>query len=254
MIVKFTKMHSCGNDYIYVFGDIPYPEKLAAEASRRRFSIGSDGLVLLGEDEKGNKTMRIYNADGSRARICGNALKCSGCLFSREYGENDLVISTDAGERRVRVKGDEASVYFPFDGITKLSRGSVTAEGAEYEYDLIDVGNPHRVFFGNIPSGDFLLRHGKTFNASDETNADFVEVLSRDEIKLRFYERGSGETLSCGSGTVAAYYAALFRGVTDRKVRAVSAGGVQTIDNDGEAIILTSGVSVAFRGEYEYRI
>jgi diaminopimelate epimerase len=246
-------MHACGNDYIYVFGDLPHPEKFAVEASRRRFSIGADGLVLLSETEDGDKTMRIFNADGSSAKICGNALKCSAYLFSMRMGEKRFFIHTLAGRREVIVDGDRASVRFPIDGITAKGVGRVVVGNVEREYDEINVGNAHRVFFCEPTKVD-LTKYGKIYNGDDSANADFVKVENPVRLRLRFYERGSGETLSCGSGTIAAFYAATKRGYVASKVRAISDGGEQTVELDSDSITLTSQVFVAYRGEYEYRI
>ena len=276
--MKFTKMQGLGNDYIYVYTveeDVPEPSKTAVAVSDRHFGIGSDGLILIGRNGAGTFTMDIYNADGSRGKMCGNGIRCVGkYLYDRGLtgGSDEVDIDTQSGVKHLKLivsggKCTGASVNmgspefepskvpynpsFASDGKLRL------AGGTELFAEILSMGNPHCVIFtdpGVVSSLD-LEKVGPLFENHpafpERVNTEFIEVTGENELKMRVWERGSGETLACGTGACAAAVAAVRRGFCAAGAVTVHlAGGDLQIFWDGGDVIMTGPAETVCEGEY----
>ena len=248
--MKFTKMQGIGNDYVYIdcFEEkVKDPAALAIQMSKPHFDIGSDGLVLIEASEYADFGMRIFNADGSEAEMCGNAARCVG-RYVRERGltdKDEITLSTKAGIRRLwpevsggivrRVKVDMGSpelnprligVDLPGDLVL---RHRVQILGQTLFITAVSLGNPHCVIFVRDPElmdlqtiGPMLENHSLF---PKRTNVEFVRVVRRDCLQMRVWERGSGETLGCGTGACAALVASVLCGLSDRTAQVRLPGG-----------------------------
>ena len=248
--MKFTKMQGIGNDYVYIdcFEEkVKDPAALAIQMSKPHFGIGSDGLVLIEASEYADFGMRIFNSDGSEAEMCGNAARCVG-RYVRERGltdKDEITLSTKAGIRRLwpevsggtvcRVKVDMGSpelnprligVDLPGDLVL---RHRVQILGQTLFITAVSLGNPHCVIFVRDPElmdlqtiGPMLENHSLFPNRA---NVEFVRVVRRDCLQMRVWERGSGETLGCGTGACAALVASVLCGLSDRTAQVRLPGG-----------------------------
>ena len=259
-------MHGCGNDYIYLDGwDQPLPEDapaLARRLSDRHFSIGSDGLVYVLRGERLPARMRMWNADGSEAEMCGNAIRCvAKLLFERGHvREETIPIETKAGPRpvSVSVSGGEVARATVAMGTPKVGESlELTVAGTSVRGLQVDVGNPHFVIFEEelrdervLGLGPLLERHERFPN---RTNVEFVKVLSPGRLQVRVWERGSNETLACGTGACAALVAARSTGrAGDRALVALPGGELQVEWLGGAGpILLTGPCETAFSGSVE---
>lgn len=280
--MKFTKMHSAGNDYVYVNG---FEEKiddfnaLARAVSHRHFGIGSDGLVVVLPSETCDFRMRMFNADGSEAEMCGNA----SCSIGKFVYDNKLTTKTeftletlggikhitlgegDAHSRRVRV--DMGEPIFDAAKIPVVAPANPATEpvvdlplvvaGKTWLATCVSMGNPHAVIFCDNIGGLDLPKIGPEFenNAAfpRRTNTEFVEILSRDHVKMRVWERGAGETFACGTGACAVVAAGVLKNLCDRKVRMDLLGGRLDIEwNAGDNRIYLAGFpTTVFTGEWK---
>lgn len=262
--MKFTKMHGLGNDYIYVnlFEEkrIEDPAGLARKLSRHHFSIGSDGLILIGPSENADFFMDIYNSDGSRGRMCGNGLRCVG-KYVYEKGlkkEENLTVETLSGVKDVYLTVESGKV-----GSVTVNMGKVLVNkepvtiyqsGHIYEGTLADVGNPHCVLFSSGIHALDVVNIGTLINGyrlfPDGVNVEFVHVPDRETIEMRVYERGSGETQACGSGACAAFAVCHSYGFTDSKVNVKLLGGELGLEMDGNGdVLMSGGAELVYEGE-----
>ena len=238
MKLPFIKMQGLGNDYVYI--DCFSPETaaiiaktdlpaLARRVSDRHFGIGSDGMVLILPSATADARMRIFNADGSEAEMCGNAIRCVG-KYLYESGLCRMTkqeIETIAGIRTLMLQVKDGTV----EQVT-VNMGST-------------LGNPHRVFITDQPVERIAIHEIKG------TNAEWVNVLNEDEIAMRVWERGSGETLACGTGACAAAAAAMDRGLTRNEVTVHLRGGALWVRRDAKGTIYMTGPATeVFRGEW----
>jgi diaminopimelate epimerase len=281
--LEFTKMHGCGNDYIYVVGGQTRPAvrpELARRLSDRRFGIGADGLILLLASSAADVRMEMYNADGSRAEMCGNGIRCLARLaFERGFArKNPLVVETDAGLKTVRLElgGDGRVKRVTVDMGAPILDGPeipVAAKGRIMDYPLdvegtptkitaVSMGNPHAVVFVNderifaLPDSEFAVL-GRKFEHHSffprAVNTEFVLPLAPDRLKMRVWERGSGETLACGTGACAAVVAGALTGRAKRCATVVLRGGELEIEwsesaQDNGHVFLTGDAVEVFRG------
>mgnify|MGYP001063277170 CR=1 FL=1 len=277
--MKFTKMQGCGNDYIYVncFKEtVKEPEELARQISDRHFGVGSDGLILICPSEKADFRMIMYNMDGSEGMMCGNGIRCVG-KYVYDYGMTEktkLSIETKSGikyldlfveDRKVqKVTVDVGSpIILPEKipvqaekGIKKLVDAPILVDGKEYRMTCVSMGNPHAVvFFEDIKTLDLkeigsAFEHHKRF--PDSVNTEFVHIRNRKEIDMRVWERGSGETLACGTGACASAYACILNGFTDDQVLVHLLGGDLEIryDREKDTIFMTGTAVTVFDGEW----
>lgn len=252
--MRFTKMHGIGNDYIYVntFDErVDDPAELSVAMSRAHFGVRSDGLVLIGPSEVADYSMRMFNADGSESEMCGNAVRCIGkYVYDRRMTNNTRVTLETLGGIRVlelHVKQGEVEAVRVDMGEPSLAPSSipisvpvslpsemvvsypVAAEGKEWRITCVSMGNPHAVTFVDDPWTMDIERVGRALESHalfpNRTNVEFVRVVSRNRLEMRVWERGSGETLACGTGAAATLVAAVLNGLADRTATIKLAGG-----------------------------
>lgn len=265
--VRFSKMHGAGNDYIYVDATVSEPEDpqgLAIAVSDRHFGVGSDGLVLILPSDIADFRMRMFNADGSEAEMCGNATRCIG-KYVYEKGLTDkttLTLETKGGIKHLTlhiVKGevDEVTVdmgepilipsLIPARSNNPEFKISEKEHIGNYEYAItaVSMGNPHAVIFTDEITDDMVLREGPILETADifprKSNIEFARIIDRGNIEMRVWERGTGETLACGTGACATEVAAVLNDLTDRQVNLHLRGGVLRIhwDPDTNHVMMT---------------
>lgn len=284
-IIPFVKMHGAGNDYIYINALETCPEnlsELAKEISDRHFGVGSDGLIVILPSEEADFRMLMYNSDGSRAEMCGNASRCIA-KFIYHYGLSDkkiIRLSTDAGIRTLYLslneKGEVENITVDMgQPILKPSEIPVIAdemdsegiplvkltssEGEEFKAIAVSMGNPHGVIYldDNQQISDHLvLKNGKEFEYAKsfpkKANIEFVKVESTEKITMRVWERGAGETLACGTGACAAVVAGILSGRLNRKVEVELPGGNLLIEwRESDSRVMMSGdAEIVAEGNY----
>jgi len=274
--MKFMKMHGCGNDYIYVngFEETVYDRGLTAKLlSDRHFGIGSDGMIFIDPSEIADFKMDMYNADGSRGKMCGNGIRCVG-KFVYDHGMTDKTVITvetlggiktltltvrDGKVASVRVcmgSPDFTSVNIPvLCHKEEAVEIPVILQGDTYTAICVSMGNPHAVIFVEDVDSVELSEIGPLFENHpmfpERINTEFVQVLENGDLKMRVWERGSGETLACGTGTCAAVAAAVRTGKTPRAANVYVRGGVLFIewDPEDEKIYMTGPAETVFEGE-----
>jgi len=277
MKIPFTKMHGAGNDYVYVNGfalQIPDPAALARVVSLRRKGIGSDGLILVQPSSVAAVRMEMYNADGSRGEMCGNGIRCVG-KYAWEHGlarENPLRVETDAGIKTLELEIsngkvrsvdvdmgkpilDPARIPVRFDAASVID-APLEVGGEIHRVTCVSMGNPHCVLFVSDVDELDLAAVGPRFEHHERfpkrINTEFVQVLSPTEVRMRVWERGSGETAACGTGACAAAVAAALTRRTGRRVRVHLLGGDLDIDWRSDDHVSMRGEAVeVFTGELE---
>jgi diaminopimelate epimerase len=281
--MRFTKMQGAGNDYIYVdcfAQSIPaHIPELARQISDRRFGVGADGLILICPSERADAEMRMYNADGSYSEMCGNGIRCVA-KYVYDHGikrTNELKIET-AGRvlslevepvngfvQRVRVDMGEP-ILIPAEIPTTLRSpkgtqeplidGPLSVAGHDLRVSCVSMGNPHCVVFVEKATDDWVLAVGPKVEVDEHfpkrVNVEFVEVLSRNELRQRTWERGSGETFACGTGACAVTVAGVLSGRTNRKVTIHLLGGDLGIEwNESDNHVYKTGPAAeVFSGEW----
>ncbi len=253
--MRFTKMHGIGNDYVYVncFEEfIDDPSALAVKVSRAHYGVGSDGLILICPSEVADFEMKMFNADGSQSEMCGNGLRCVG-KYVYDRGLTDkttFTVMTGAGLKLVRVKvlqGKAVSVrvdmgapelrpeLVPVDLPGETVMGyRLNVSSQTYEIHCVSMGNPHCVIFvtdpdqADVAQVGMLLENHPIF--PNRANIEFVQVVDRQHLRMRVWERGSGETLACGTGACASLVAAVLTGRADRQASMELLGGTLELD------------------------
>jgi len=276
--LHFTKMHGCGNDYIYIncFKEkVDSPESLSILLSDRNTGIGGDGIVLIGQSEVADAQMRMFNLDGSEGRMCGNAIRCvAKYLYDNNIvRKNDMTIETLSGIRSLklftqhhlvnRVTVDmgkaelaPASVPVMLDGESVIDR-RVNIAGSEYAITCMSLGNPHCAVFCKPVDSIDIERIGPAIENDplfpERVNVEFVEVVNPTTLKMRVWERGSGETLACGTGACAAVVAAVLNGYCrmGEDIKVILAGGELEVNYTPERVTLTGDAVKVFEGETE---
>ncbi len=269
MQIPFTKMHALGNDYIYIdcfatpVEALPDLPDLAARLSRRRFSVGADGLVLILPSDKASARMRMFNADGSEGLMCGNAIRCVGkYLYERGLVSPDtreITVETGSGIKTLSlsVKAGKVDSVTVDMGIAEVG-DEVILRTAEKHYHLIpvSVGNPHRVCFVEDLTAVDVESEGAFLSSAAEggVNVEFVERIDGNTLRMRVFERGSGVTLACGTGACATVAAAVSRGIcpSDTPITVLPDGGALTvICAAGGQIFMIGGAEFAFDGVWD---
>ena len=276
MLKKFVKMHGAGNDYIYfdcLGEEIPDPESVAVRLSDRHKGIGGDGIVLICPSAVADAKMRMFNADGSEGKMCGNAIRCVGKYLydSGAVRKEELKIETLSGIKRLKLnlsdgevvsvrvdmgpaEFDAAKIPVLLDGETVIGR-EVQIAGGRHRITCVSMGNPHCVVFED-PDIVEIEKVGPLFeNASifpDRVNTEFVKLLGENKLKMRVWERGSGETMACGTGACATAAAAVALGLCDagEDILLVLRGG-ELVINVGETVYMTGPAETVFTGEVE---
>ena len=262
--MKFTKMQGLGNDYIYLDATKQLPSglpELSRRLSDRHFGVGADGLICICPSDQADFRMLMFNADGSEGEMCGNGIRCLG-KFVYDKGltaRTELVIETRAGMRtlRLHLAGEKVDFVTVDMGIPQVeSPRTITILGGSRTLTPVDVGNPHAVVFQDGIDTLDLARLGPEFehhpSFPNRTNTEFVEVLDRTRLRMRVWERGSGETLACGTGACAALAASVSAGVCERQAAVQLLGGELKLDwsqADGH-IYMTGPAVTVFNGEY----
>jgi diaminopimelate epimerase len=276
--MKFTKMHGAGNDYIYVDGfrePLPSdPAALARAMSDRHFGVGADGLILICPAEGADAEMRMYNADGSYSEMCGNGIRCVA-KYVHDHGivprdrlsimttdkrfDLELVLK-DGKVDRVRVDMGEpilasASIPTTLPGDPPTDTPLEVA-GSRLSVTCVSLGNPHCVAFVDEPTDELVLGLGPLIERDERfpkrTNVEFVQVLSRETVRQRTWERGSGETLACGSGACAVCVAGVLTGRTERCLTVKLLGGELQLEWDEATnhVFMTGPATEVFSGEW----
>ena len=275
--MKFTKLHGCGNGYIYVnlFEEtLDNPAEMAIKVSDHHFGIGSDGLITIGPSEIADFTMHIYNADGSEAEMCGNGVRCVGkyvydhgltdkTVVNVETGAGIMVLELNIEDGRVAtVRVDMGEPIFEPEKIPVVAEGTpvlmepITVGDKEWKMTCVSMGNPHAVVFVDDVKDFPLETYGPLFENHERfpkrTNTEFVKVVSPTEAYMRVWERGSAETWACGTGTCATVVACILNGLTERKVLVHLLGGDLTIEWDEKTnhVFMTGPATEVFSGEY----
>jgi diaminopimelate epimerase len=277
--MKFTKMHGCGNDYVYVDctkEPLENPEKVAVYVSDRHFGIGSDGLILIGSSDIADFEMIMYNADGSRGEMCGNGIRCVA-KYVYDFGLTDkeeITVETLAGIKTLKMSVSDGKVdsvlvdmgspkllcsqipvIFPDE--TMINQ-PMEVDGNIFKATAVSMGNPHCVIFTDedvrtidLPQIGPLFEHHATF--PKRVNTEFANILDRENIRMRMWERGSGETLACGTGACATAVAAVLNGLTEQTVSLHLLGGVLKITYDKEAdrVYMSGPATTVFSGEID---
>ena len=283
--MKFTKMHGIGNDYVYLDcinnpapGD---PSELSRKISDRHFGIGSDGLVLICSSECADFRMRMFNADGSESEMCGNASRCVG-KYVYERGmtvKREIMLETGAGIKRLKLNVEEGHVSsvevemgapmlrpekIPVIWTTEHQRkGSerivnepIIVDGREFRMTCVSMGNPHCIVFQEQVEDWPIDQWGPRFENHScfprRTNTEFARVIDRKHIRMRVWERGSGETMACGTGACATLAAAVLNGLTDREaVLQLNGGNLQIRwDESNNQIYMIGPATFVFDGEW----
>ena len=273
--MKFTKMHGAGNDYIYVNGlaeNIENPSQLAIDLSNRNFGIGSDGLVLILPSDICDFRMQMFNSDGSEAEMCGNATRCVGKYVydNKLTDRKEITLETKAGTKYITLlDGDSKArkvtvdmgepildpTLIPVNIAQKpVLEYPLNIDGKEWKISCVSMGNPHAVVFTEGIKDFNLLVLGPKFETNPifprKTNTEFIEVVDRNTLNMRVWERGAGETLACGTGACAAAVAAILNGYCDRKIKIHLLGGDLDIEwrESNNHVYMTGEAVTVFEG------
>ena len=277
--MKFTKMHGCGNDYIYIdcFKEtVTNESELAVKLSDRHFGIGGDGIILIKKGTAADFEMVMYNPDGTRAEMCGNAIRCvAKYVFDNGYTDKTSFSIESMGAVKyidVTVENGEVvlarvdmgapilkSADVPVNSDNeKVISEKITVAGREFNMTCVSMGNPHAVMFIEEHPSDFDLDfYGAKFECNTDIfpnriNAEFAKVIARKNIEMRVFERGTGETLACGTGTCATVVAAILNGYADNDVTVHLIGGdlqIQWSGQEEDSVFMTGPAATVFTGE-----
>ncbi len=277
--MKFTKMQGCGNDYVYVNG---FTEKIADKpafvkaVSDRHFGVGGDGAIFINPSEEADFEMEMYNADGTRAEMCGNGIRCvAKYVYDKGLTDKEQISIVSFGNVKyvdlyvkeglvssVRVNMGEPILEAEKVPVISAMKRSVdepvTVNGKEYRMTCVSMGNPHAVVFMedvanlDIASVGSLFENHQVF--PNRTNTEFVEVVDRTHVNMRVWERGTGETLACGTGCCATVVAGVLNGLTEEKVTVRVLGGEIEIqwDREENLVYMTGPAATVFEGEFPW--
>lgn len=276
--MKFYKMHGIGNDYIYFDcfeNEIENPNSLAIKLSDRHFGIGGDGIILLCKSDIADIKMRMFNADGSEGKMCGNGIRCVGklahdlghvkkdvCTVETLSGIKTLKFSYDEKGEVNFVEVDMGKAVLEGEKIPSTIKGEkvvnypLQAGGKTYNVTLVSMGNPHCVVFLDPDDLD-IEKIGKLFENNkvfpDRVNTEFIKVIGKNKLKMRVWERGSGETYACGTGACAAAVAAVLNGYADigKEITVSLLGGDLKITYTPNSVHMFGGATLVFTGDIE---
>ncbi len=278
--MKFTKMHGCGNDYIYVDGskehiDAERKAETVRRLSDRHFGIGGDGVIFINPSAEADFEMEMYNADGSRAEMCGNGIRCvAKYVYDKGLTDKKKISIISAGKVKqlcltiqdkkvilVKVNMGEPELLAEKIPVTsekeRVIDEPVTVKGREYRMTCVSMGNPHAVVFVDDVDNLEIEKIGPYFEKHEvfpkRTNTEFVKVIDRNTVQMRVWERGSGETLACGTGACASVVACILNGLTDEQVTVKLSGGDLEIfwDRKQNLVYMTGPAAHVFDGEIE---
>ncbi len=274
--MRFTKMQGLGNDYVYVNcfrENVENPSEMAIKVSDRHFGIGSDGLILIKPSEVADFRMDMYNADGSQAEMCGNGIRCVA-KYVYDYGltdQTEISVETLAGIKYLKLQimdGKVARITVNMgqpelnpvkipvqaDG-DRVVDEPIVVNGVTYKMTCVSMGNPHCIVFVD-DTADFPLEEiGPMFENHERfpkrVNTEFIQILNRNEVNMRVWERGSGETLACGTGACASAVACVLNGLTEDEITLHLLGGDLSVrwDQKENVVYMTGPAKVVFDGE-----
>lgn len=279
--MKFTKMEGCGNDYIYVDGArevIPMEQKseLVKRLSDRHFGIGGDGVIFINPSNVADFEMEMYNMDGSRSEMCGNGIRCVGkYVYDKGLTPKTsisvvscgkikyLQLNVDTATGKVAtVKVNMGAPILEAEEVPVISKNrqvvdeAIDVAGRTYKMTCVSMGNPHAVVFvDKMVDDETLQKVGPLFEHHERfprrTNVEFVEIIDRAHVKMRVWERGTGETLACGTGACAVAVACVWNGLTDTRVTVELLGGTLEIewDRTNQLVYMTGPATTVFEGE-----
>ena len=275
-MIKFTKMQGLGNDYVYmdaIHQKIENESSLAQFVSNRHFGIGSDGLILICKSDIADFKMRMFNSDGSEAEMCGNGIRCVG-KFVYDKGLTDkttVTIETLAGIKTLELNTKDGKVE-----TVKVDMGEpilnpkeipvisdeepvknlmLEAEGRKFKFTCVSMGNPHAITEVEDTEKFDVEKYGKVLEVDkafpNKTNVEFIQIVDKNHVKMRVWERGAGETLACGTGACATAVACYINGKTDRNVEVELLGGKLYIEwnEENNHIFMTGPAVTVFEGE-----
>lgn len=275
--MEFTKMHGCGNDYVYIncFKEkVNNPSELSIKMSDRHFGVGSDGLVLILPSEKADFRMRMYNSDGSEAEMCGNAIRCVGkYVYDRGMiGKANITIETLAGIKKLDLFIENSEVtlvtvdmgepildpeFIPVRSTKNpVIKEPLTVLNEEYHFTCVSMGNPHAITQVNNVKQFPLEKVGPLVEVNEmfpkKTNVEFVEILDRQNLNMRVWERGAGETLACGTGACATLVSCVLNNLSDRKATLHLLGGDLIIEwrESDNHVMMTGPAQFVFEGQW----
>lgn len=276
IIMRFTKMHGAGNDYIYIdcfTENVQNPKDLSKKISNRHFGVGADGIVLIKPSENADCFMDIYNADGSRAKMCGNAVRCTAkYIFDNKTKKSIINVETLSGVKSVEIftkngiaTGGRVNMGKPvFNGHQIPTRYGdsivknkiLNIDNKNYEITCVSMGNPHCVVFHSDIHKLNLEKIGPLFENHEmfpeRINTEFVEVISKNNLKMRVWERGSGETLACGTGACAVAVASVINGICSKneEIKIHAKGGILSVKwHKNDNVYLSGNAVKVFDGE-----
>lgn len=286
-MIKFTKMEGLGNDYIYIDctkQDLKDAKRIAQVISDRHFGIGSDGLILIKNSDIADFRMQMFNSDGTEAEMCGNGIRCVG-KYVYDKGltnKTTLNIETLAGVKTLKlnvengkvktvkvdmgepildynlIQAKDVKTFEAKDG-TKYYKVDIDVEEKPKELTCVSMGNPHVINFVHDVNKANVLKSGPVIEIDNhfpnKTNVEFIEVIDKNNIKMRVWERGTGETLACGTGACASVVASVLNGYTQRDVTVELLGGKLNIEwnKDDNHVYMVGAATEVFEGEFDER-
>lgn len=280
-MINFTKMHGCGNDYVYINGmqeHLPDHKKAAVYFSNRHFGCGSDGLIFINSSDIADFAMEMYNADGSCAEMCGNGIRCLGkYVYDHKLTDKEEIdVETPAGVKHLFLHVENGAVtevtvdmgspiltpeLIPvtaslFAGRDRVVNEPIVVDGREYRVTCVSMGNPHAVVFIDGDEKALPLEQlGPLFENHSafpkRVNTEFVRVRDRTHLDMRVWERGSGETFACGTGSCASVVACILNGLTENEAELKLQGGSLKVrwDTDSNTVYLTGPAVTVFEGQ-----
>ena len=277
--MKFTKMHGAGNDYVYVncFAErVDNPAEVAIRVSNRNFGIGSDGLILIMPSDKADVRMRMFNSDGSESEMCGNGIRCVA-KYAYDHGivgKKEISAETGAGILTLQLFTNEANKVEKVRvnmGKPRLTRGEIPMTGeagarvvseplnvlhTTFQITCVSMGNPHCVIFVDDVENFQVEKYGPIIENHEifprRTNVEFVQIISRTEVRQRTWERGAGETLACGTGASAVCVAGALNCLTEKRILNHLSGGDLELEWAEDGFLYMTGPAVeVFSGEIE---
>ncbi|CCY68207.1 diaminopimelate epimerase [Eubacterium sp. CAG:161] len=276
--MEFVKMEGCGNDYVYVNGfntKIDNPNELSKIVSDRHFGIGSDGLIVINPSEVADFKMSMYNADGSEGKMCGNGIRCvAKYVYDYKMIDKEVItVETLAGIKTLKLNVENGKVKTVrvnmgspiinakdvpvISDKEKVINEPVVIDGKEYGITCVSMGNPHAITFVDDTDSLKIEKIGPGFEKNeifpDRVNTEFIQIIDRKTIKMRVWERGSGETLACGTGACASVVACVLNNLTDNKVTVKLLGGDLKIkyNTDENTVYMTGPARIAFTGNID---
>ena len=280
-MIKFTKMHGLGNDYVYI--DCTEEQKiknissLAQFISNRHFGVGSDGLILICKSDIADFKMRMFNYDGTEAEMCGNGIRCVG-KFVYDKGltkKDNITVETLAGIKKLKFNIKEGNVetvevdmgepILEPDKIPVISEEAIVknlkikARENEFKFTCLSMGNPHAITIVDNTKDFNIEKYGPVLEKDEHfprrANIEFIELVDKNNIKMRVWERGAGETLACGTGACASVVACALNGYIENEANVELLGGTLKIrwDKENNHIYMTGPATTVFEGEIDYK-